>query len=130
MPLIMKMRIRLILLTLACYALAGCHANQPPVTREALVGSYSYVSKDPAGTPTNHNLDHLVLRADGRYDLVEGGTTKSVSERKGTWRIEPGTPADHLDVVLDRSGYPVEIKPNEVRLLVDQDVGIWWAKTK
>jgi len=130
MPLIMKMRIRLILLTVVCCTLAGCHTNQPPVARDTLVGGYSYVSKDPAATPTNHNLDHLVLRADGTYDLVEGGTTKSVSEKKGTWRIESGTPADHVDVVLDHSGYPVEIKPNEVRLLVDQDLGIWWAKAK
>jgi hypothetical protein len=130
MPLTMKMRLQLILLTLACCAFAGCHANRPTITRETLVGSYTYVSKDPASTTTNHNLDHLVLRADGTYDLVEGGTTKPVSEKKGRWRIQPGTPADHVDVVLGRAGYPVEIKPNEVRLLVDQDVGIWWAKAK
>ena len=130
MPLIMKLRIRLTLLTLACCALAGCHAKQPPVTREALVGSYTYVSKDPASTPTNHNLDHLVLRADGTYDLVEGGTTKAVSEKKGTWRIEPGAPSGVVDVVLDHAGYPVEIKGQEVRLLIDLDTGIWWVKTK
>jgi len=88
------------------------------------------MSKDPASTPTNHNLDHLVLRTDGTYDLIEGGTTKAVSEKKGTWRIEPGTPADHVDVVLDNSGYPVEIKGQEVRLLIDLDTGIWWVKTK
>lgn len=130
MPLTMKMRIRLILLTLACCALAGCHAKEPPVTREALVGSYTYVSKDPASTQTNHNLDHLVLRADGTYDLIEGGTTKAVSEKKGTWQIEPGAPAGVVDVVLDHAGYPVEIKGQEVRLLIDLDTGIWWVKAK
>jgi len=117
------------MLMLACCVLAGCHP-QPPVTREALVGNYTYMSKDPASKATDHNLDHLLLRSDGTYDLVQGGTTQAVSEKKGLWTIEPGTPADHVDVVLDHSGYPVEIKRNEVRLLVDEDVGIWWAKAK
>jgi hypothetical protein len=130
MPLIMKLGIKLLPLTLACCSLAGCHANEPPVTREALVGSYTYVSKDPASTPTNRNLDHLVLRADGTYDLIEGGTTKAVSEKKGTWRIEPGAPSGVVNVVLDHAGYPIEIKGHEVRLLIDLDTGIWWVKTK
>jgi hypothetical protein len=106
----------------------GCRADQHPVSREALVGSYSYFSRDPESRATDHNLNHLVLQSDGEYDLVEGGTTKAVSEKKGVWRIEPGTPADHVDVVLDHSGYPVEIKKNEVRLMVDLDVGTWWVK--
>lgn len=100
---------------------------QPPVTREALVGSYTYVSKDPESRATDHNLSHLVLQSDGRYDLVEGGTTKAVSEKKGVWRIVPGSPSN---VLLDHAGYPIEIRRNEVRLLVDLDVGIWWVKAK
>lgn len=128
MPLIMKRRVRLVLLTLACCVLGGCHGTDPPITRELLVGSYTYVSKDPASGAAERNLDHLVLRSNGTYDLVQGGTTKTASEKKGVWRIEPGTPSDHVDVVLGRSGYPVEIKGNEVRLLVDLDVGIWWVK--
>lgn len=145
----MKLRFRLVLLLLACYALAGCHTTRPPVTREVLVGSYTYVSKDPENRVTDHNLDHLVLQADGRYDLVEGGTTKAVSEKKGVWRIEPGRPLHVLpaparpgvpsrwivpgnppNVLLDGAGYPIEIKRNEVRLLVDLDVGIWWVKPR
>lgn len=112
---------------LMCSILAGCH-TQPPVTRETLVGSYKYVSDDPESRPTDHNLDHLVLLADGKYDLVEGGTTRNVSEKKGVWRIEPG-PGDRLTLVLDHSGYPIEATRGEIRLLVDLDVGIWWAKT-
>ena len=127
---IMRLRSSLVMLVLACCVLAGCHTKQPPVTSEAVVGSYTYVSKDPASRPTDHNLDHLVLRADGTYDLVEGGTTKAVSEKKGTWRIEPGAPSDVVDVVLDHAGYPVEIKEHEVRLLIDLDTGIWWVKAK
>jgi len=69
----------------------------------------------------------LVLQSDGKYDLVEGGTTKAVSEKKGVWRIVPGNPPN---VLLDHAGYPIEIKRNEVRLLVDLDVGIWWVKAE
>jgi hypothetical protein len=126
----MKLRFLLVLLLLACCALPGCHTTKPPVTREVLVGSYTYVSKDPEGRATDHNLNHLVLQSDGGYDLVEGGTTKAVSEKKGLWRIEPGSPSNVVDVVLDHAGYPIEIKKNEVRLLVDLDVGIWWVKGK
>src|SRR5438876_728284 len=109
MPLIMKLRFRLlILMTIAC-VLVGCH-TQPPVTPEILVGNYSFVSKDPESRATDYNLNRLVLQSDGTYDLVEGGTTKAVSEKKGVWWIRPGTPSDHFDVALDNSGYPVEIK--------------------
>jgi hypothetical protein len=126
MPLIMKLRLRFVMLMVAC-ALAGCHTTQPPVTRDVLVGNYSYVSKDPASRATDHNLDHLVLQSDGEYDLVEGGTTKAVSDKKGVWMIVPGNPPN---VLLDHAGYPIERKKNEVRLLVDLDVGIWWVKAK
>jgi hypothetical protein len=118
------------MLMLASCALAGCHTTQAPVTREVLVGSYTYVSEDPESRTTDHNFSHLILRSDGRYDLVEGGTTKAVSEKKGLWRIEPGNPSNVVDVVLDHAGYPIEIKKDEVRLLVDLDVGIWWVKAK
>jgi hypothetical protein len=104
-----------------------CQTTQPPVTREALVGSYTYWSKDPASRATNHNLDHLVLESDGKYDLLEGGSTKAVSEKQGAWRVVLGNPPN---VLLDHAGYPIEIKGDEVRLLVDEDVGIWWVKTK
>jgi hypothetical protein len=115
------------LMAAAC-ALVACYTTQPPVTPEILAGSYAYVSKDPESRVTDHNLSHLLLRSDGTYDLVEGGTTKAVSEKKGLWRVEPGTPPDHVDVVLDHSGYPVEVKRNEVRLLIDLDTGVWWVK--
>ena len=123
----MQMRLRFGLATLACCLLVGCHRAQPPVTRDVLVGSYTYVSKDPASPATDHNLDRLILQSDGQYDLIEGGATKSVSDKKGVWRIVPGNPPN---VLLDRAGYPIEIETNEVRLLVDLDVGIWWVEAK
>jgi hypothetical protein len=127
MPLIMKPRCRLAAFLVAGCALGGCHAAQPRVTREALIGSYTYVSKNSETRPTDHNLDHLVLQADGRYDLVEGGTTKPVSESKGLWTLVQG---NRPNVLLDHAGYPIEINATEVRLLVDLDVGIWWSKAR
>jgi hypothetical protein len=124
----MKLRSRLITLVVATCALVGCRTTPPPVTKELVTGSYTFVSEDPESRATDHNLNHLVLKSDGTYDLVEGGTTKAVSEKKGVWWIRPGTPSDHFDVALDNSGYPIEINKQEVRLLVDLDVGIWWVK--
>jgi hypothetical protein len=124
---ITNLRFRLGLLLFACCAPAGCLNTQPPATREALVGTYTYHSEDPESRPTDHDLDHLVLQSDGRYDLVEGGTTRAVTEKKGVWRIVPGSPPN---VELDHAGYPIEIKKKEVRLLVDLDLGIWWVKSK
>jgi len=148
MPLIMKPRSQLVLLTLAS-TLVGCQTKQPPVTREALVGSYAYVSEDPERRATDHNLNHLILRSDGTYDLLEGGTTKAISEKKGVWRVEPGSPTrifpaptrpgapsrwivpgNPPNVLLDGVGYPVESQKNEVRLLVDLDTGVWWVKAR
>jgi len=39
-------------------------------------------------------------------------------------------PGDPANVLLDHGGYPVELKRNEVRLLVDLDVGVWWVKSR
>jgi hypothetical protein len=127
---IMELQFRLITLTVASCVLAGCHKTQPPITREDLAGSYTYVSEDPESRASDHNLNHLILLPEGTYDLVEGGTTKAVSEKKGVWWIRPGTPSDHFDVALDNSGYPVEMKRHEVRLLIDLDTGVWWVKPR
>lgn len=118
------MKLRFVMLIAAC-SLVACQPAQAPVTREALAGSYAYVSWDPEVRTTDHDLNHLLLRLDGTYDLIEGGTTRAVAEKKGRWRIEPGNPPT---VVLDNAGYPVEIKRDEVRLLVDLDTGAWWTK--
>ena len=111
----------------ACLIFSGCH--KPPVTKALLVGTYYYVSEDPAGPASDHTLDRLDLTADGKFDLVEGGSTKPRTEVVGTWTIIEG-PNHGTEVMLEHSGYPIEITQNEVRLLVDLDVGIWWAKTR
>lgn len=111
---------------LASCVLAGCTA-QPPVTRNALVGSYVYKSQDPEGKASDHEWDRLTLQADGKYDLVQGGPTKARSEKTGIWQFYGGDPSQ---VMLDHAGYPVRVKHGEVRLMIDYDTGIWYAKTK
>ena len=112
-------------LGLTSLILSGCRGTEALVSPETLVGSYSYVSHDPANKETDHNQDHLLLESDGRYDLVQGGATKAVAEKKGTWTVVPGNPPNAL---LDTAGYPIEIMGHEVRLLVDDDLGIWWVR--
>lgn len=123
---------RLIVLAgiLACGILAGCRPH-PPITRETIIGSYIYKSEDPESRQTDHEWDRLTLQADGRYDLVRGGPTKPRTVETGTWRLVswPKTPNGKL-LLLNETSYPIEMKENEVRLLVDLDVGIWWAKVK
>jgi hypothetical protein len=42
------------------------------------VGKYIYVSMDSSvDKATDHELDQLVLLADGHYFLVQGGSTKA-----------------------------------------------------
>jgi len=110
---IMKLRFLLVLLMAALCVLAGCQTTQPPVTTQVIAGNYAFVSKDPESRSTDHNLNHLVLQSDGTYDLIEGGATKAVSEKKGTWSIVPEslptlssiTPATRLRSGEMRSGY-------------------------
>jgi hypothetical protein len=111
----------------ACFLLCACH--EPQVTKATLIGTYHFVSDDPEGRASDQTLDRLDLNADGKFDLVEGGSTKPRTEVVGTWTIIEG-PNHGTEVMLEHSGYPIEITQNEVRLLVDLDVGIWWAKTR
>ena len=116
---------------MASIILAGCHTAQPPITRAELVGSYVYNSEDPEGRPTDHEWDRLTLQADGKYDLVQGGPTKPKTETVGVWTMDPwSSPAHGPVVVLSHSEYPVQVKGNQVRLLIDEDVGIWYLKVK
>lgn len=124
------MRLRFGFVTLIVCTLVGCRTTTPPITQELLAGNYTFISMDPESRATDHNLSRLTLRSDGTYDLVEGGTTKAVSESKGIWRIQSGSPSDVVDVVLGHAGYPIEIQKNEIRLWIDADTGVWWVKPR
>ena len=45
----------------------------------------------------------------------------------GEWSIQPGDPPN---VLLDHAGYPIQMKKGEVRLLINDDLGEWYVKTK
>jgi hypothetical protein len=62
-----------------------------------------------------------------RMSLLKGEQLRQYQPRRGGWKLMAGSTPN---VLLDHSGYPVEIKGNEIRLLVDLDVGIWWVKTR
>jgi len=111
----------------ATCVLMGCHTAEERVTPAVLVGYYTLVSTGPEGRDMSDSLNHLLLRANGTYDLVEPTETGAASEKQGAWRIMPGTPPN---VLLGQAGYPIDINNQEVRLLVDLDIGIWWVKRK
>jgi hypothetical protein len=114
-------------LALPCCLLAGCSASQSiSLTQQALAGNYVYRSVDTSvDRPTDHEFDHLTLRSDGTYQLVQGGSTKAKSEKTGEWNIQPGDPPN---VLLDHAGYPIKVKKSEVRLLINDDLGEWYVK--
>lgn len=116
-------------LALMCCLVTGCSASPSlPLTQQALAGNYVYRSVDTSvDKPTDHQFDRLVLKANGTYDLVQGGSTKARSETTGGWTIQPGDPPN---VLLDHAGYPVQIKKSEVRLLINDDLGEWYVKAK
>jgi hypothetical protein len=91
------------------------------------VGNYVCKSEDLEGIPTDHEWDRLTLKADGKYDLVQGGPTKAKSEKTGIWQYHGG---DFAAVELDQSVYPVRVKGDEIRLLIDSDIDTWYSKSK
>ncbi|AFL90303.1 hypothetical protein Terro_4096 [Terriglobus roseus DSM 18391] len=108
---------------------AGCKHAQQPITSGIVVGDYVYISEDPENKASDHNADHLRLQPDGKYDLVQGGSSKPKTETTGNWRIWSGG-SNGPRVLLDNSGYPIEIHDREIRLLIDNDVGIWFSKAR
>lgn len=93
------------------------------------MGTYVYKSEDPEDRKTDHDRDRLTLQSDGKFDFIQGGSTKPTVDTSGSWTLWLGRDATHL--ILDhQSSYPVEVKGEEVRLLVDNDTGIWYQKVK
>jgi hypothetical protein len=120
------------------FVLIGC--TQPPaISRKRVVGSYRYRSEDPDERPSDHDWDQLTLSADGRYDHVHGGPTRAKSEKRGYWSFRPGKPergiwyfieGEPAQVLLDDQEYPIRVTHGEVRLLIDNDTGIWYVKVE
>ncbi|MFI5088046.1 MAG: hypothetical protein ACHP7I_06615 [Terriglobales bacterium] len=120
---------RLFLAILWVCMFVACRSDQTvPSDKSGYVGTYVYKSVDKSvDRATDHELDRLVLQADGHYILVQGGSTKAKSETKGVWTLVPGDPPN---VELDHHGYPIQVKRGEIRLLINDDLGEWYAKTE
>ena len=86
MPLSGGPRVQSLMLTLIACLFAGC-TSEPLISRQALVGNYVYKSQDPEGKASDHEWDRLTLEVDGKYDLVQGGPTKTKSEKTGSWSV-------------------------------------------
>ena len=111
-----------------CAALAGCDGSVP-VNRDALAGGYIYKSESPETRITDHNLDYLSLNPDGTYRFVQGGSTRPKIVTQGNWKLWSGGDQG-TQLLLDQSSYPVRIEGGKIKLLIDNDVGIWLAKVK
>jgi hypothetical protein len=121
------MRLQFCLLVLLSCSLTSCRTSDHiSLSRDTLVGHYVYKSEDPDGKPSEHEYDNLILRRDGSYD-VQGGSMKPRTEKAGRWSFVGG---DNPSIGLDDAGYPIQTKRDEIRLLVDDDVGIWYSKTR
>lgn len=55
----------------------------------------------------NHDGDSLILKPSGEYFLIQGGTTKTISESKGQWRLVLGA---YPSISLGLHGYPIQVK--------------------
>jgi len=117
------------ILAVACCIFAGCRGA--PITRAELVGNYIYKSEDSSSRATDHEWDHLTIQADGKYDLVQGGQTKPKTETVGTWALVSWGGIDNgPSISLGHAGYPIQVKGGQVRLLIDEDTGIWYVKVR
>ena len=95
------------------------------------MGDYVYHSEDdrPLERASDHEWDHLTLRANGAYDLVQGGPTKPKSEKVGRWIFVPGG-TDRSAVDLDHGEFPIQVDGNEVRLTINGEERIWYSKVR
>ncbi len=90
---------------------------------ETFVGEYIYYSADKGA---QHDPDRLTLRADGRYILVHMPNERFGSTEEGTWQLFSDFDPQ---VAFGGRTYPAKIKGKEVRLLINDDLGQWYAKT-
>jgi hypothetical protein len=103
----------------------GCTTQRHVSSKsEDFVGDYVYRCADKGAL---HDPDRLTLRADGKYILIQMPTGHPGLRKEGTWRLLTD-PAP--EILLDHAGYPVEIEGNEVRLLINDDLGESYQKTK
>ncbi len=95
-----------------------------PLRPESLVGDY-ILRCDDRGAPCDRGT--LTLRADGKYVLRGASPWESGGDEQGVWRFEGGS---HPRVAVGDRGLPVELRGEDVGLLVDDDLGEYYWKIK
>jgi hypothetical protein len=78
-------------------------------------------------TPTEHQFEHLTLKANGTYDFKQDGSTKVTSPKIGLLSVIPCVPPE---VQLDHVGYSIHRSKGELRLVINDDLGEWYLKVK
>jgi hypothetical protein len=106
--------------------LSGCRASHQNITSATLVGTYVFKSDAPNRTPSHRIGERLTLHGDGTYILKSGEGNASVVN-SGRWVFRDGDPAT---IDLDHAGYPIELRSEGVRLIVNNDVDARYEKTK
>jgi hypothetical protein len=103
----------------------GCTSEQNGGLKpDSFVGVYIFRAADKGST---HDPDKLTLEANGKYVLVHmPGAHEGATEEGGWQLIDKPTPR----IAFGNTVYPVEIKGREVRLLVNDDLGWSYEKTK
>ncbi|MCU1284588.1 MAG: hypothetical protein JWO13_938 [Acidobacteriales bacterium] len=100
--------------------LSGC--NSVPVTREACLGSYSFV--DASGMRTAK----LTLNSDGTFVstfVPAEGVSRIMPKGHWTFHIS----GEYAQVFLEDSAFPITRSSKQVRILINDDLGQWFEKT-
>jgi len=109
----------------------ACSSEPVPLNPNAYVGTYEFEYEEldqSFDSATDHELDRLVLQSDGRYSLVQGGSTKSISEAEGAWSLFPGMAGQPCIIQLDYGGYPIHVKNGRIYLGISDDLGQYYVK--
>ena len=124
------MKLRVCLIGGAVFALvflwgcSGYHEPSKAPERATLVGTYIYRSGD-SGEP--HAPDRLTLEASGRYVLVHMRGDHAGAKEEGRWQLWNDDPG--WELALGDSYYPIEVKGQHVRLLINDDLSWWYEKS-
>lgn len=117
----MSVKLRLLFYLLTAALIWACTSGRMPA-RDQFVGNYIFFSAD-AGAP--HDADSLSLLSNGTYRIVNMPFGRRGSEEKGIWYL---TTERTPNIVLGKSGYPIEIKGTEIRLIVNDDLDEYYRR--
>ncbi len=122
------MKLRVCLIGGAVFALvflwgcSGYHEPSKAPERVMLVGTYIF---SYGGQP--HSPDRLTLEANGRYVLVHMSESHPGRKEEGRWQLFH----DDLGWKLGFGTglWPIEVKGQHVRILINDDLGWWYEKS-